>query len=249
MPLESPSKIQLLYQASQRSPLLTSEFLEELEIYPQLRYEYLKSGWLTRLGHGVFKPLGKEVNWHDAVRALQDQLKLPLHLGAKTAFQLGGASHYLSDTRIYLFVPQGVHVSKWFLKLNCVEEQDVSIYHGNPIKDWKLGLEKVEGMTVSALERAALEQLHFVGTKEAFDESYKLFEFLTALRPTLMQKLLESCSSIKAKRLFLYFAERLNYPWFKKLTPSKIALGVGPRVIDKEGKFDSKYQIIVPELD
>ena len=82
------------------------------------------------------------------------------------------------------------------------------------------------GRGISSLERAAFEQFHLVGTKESFDESYKLLEGLTALRPKIIQALLRDCSSVKTKRLFLYVAEHLGYAWFRKLDLSKVDLSL-----------------------
>lgn len=66
------------------------------------------------------------------------------------------------------------------------------------------------------------------------------------LRPKLVQDLLEICSSIKVKRLFLCLAERIGHEWFHYLDLTKIDLGRGKRSIVKGGRYDSKYQITIP---
>ena len=71
-------------------------------------------------------------------------------------------------------------------------------------------------------------------------------EGLVTLRPSLVQTLLETCSSIKAKRLFLFLAEAMNHAWVKRIHLSNVRLGEGKRVIVKNGRFDSKYNITVP---
>jgi hypothetical protein len=62
-----------------------------------------------------------------------------------------------------------------------------------------------------------------------------------------VQTLLESCSSIKAKRLFLYFADTYNMPWFQKLDIKNIDLGKGKRQVAANGILNKKYQITVPD--
>ena len=71
-------------------------------------------------------------------------------------------------------------------------------------------------------------------------------ELLTTLRPKVLQQLLEKCSSVKAKRLFLYMAEKANHPWWKALDTSRIDIGSGRRMIVPKGKFVSKYNITIP---
>lgn len=68
----------------------------------------------------------------------------------------------------------------------------------------------------------------------------------TTLRPTLVQELLESCRSVKVKRLFMHLAEKSSHPWIEQLDRAKIDLGKGKRVVVAGGRFDSKYGITVP---
>ena len=83
---------------------------------------------------------------------------------------------------------------------------------------------------------------------ENFDllECYELMENLNDLRPSLVQELLEACTSIKVKRLFLFMAERHNHSWFKHINLSKIDIGKGKRSLVKGGVYQSKYQITIP---
>ena len=71
-------------------------------------------------------------------------------------------------------------------------------------------------------------------------------EGLNNLRPDLVQNLLENCSSIKVKRLFLYLAEKASHGWVQHIKLDKIDLGSGKRSIVKNGVYNSKYKITVP---
>ncbi|MEK6654555.1 MAG: type IV toxin-antitoxin system AbiEi family antitoxin domain-containing protein, partial [Thermodesulfobacteriota bacterium] len=51
---------------------------------------------------------------------------------------------------------------------------------------------------------------------------------------------------IKAKRLFLFLAEKCGHAWVNKLDISKVRLGSGKRLIVRGGRLDKKYQITVP---
>lgn len=76
---------------------------------------------------------------------------------------------------------------------------------------------------------------------------YYVMEQLTALRPDVVQALLEKNTSIKMKRLFLYMAEKASHAWFSDLNLAKIDTGSGKREIVPNGVYDSKYQIVIPQ--
>ena len=88
--------------------------------------------------------------------------------------------------------------------------------------------------------------LYYVPLKQGFDEAIKIVDFMNSLRPNKVQMLLELCTSVKVKRLFLYMAEKQDHFWYKELNFDKINLGTGNRMIVKNGVFDAKYKITVP---
>ncbi len=100
---------------------------------------------------------------------------------------------------------------------------------------------------LSTPERAIMEVLYGVPKEESYEEAKLLMEGLTTLRPRLVQMLLESCVSIKVKRLFMVLAESCGHTWVKKLDLSKVDFGKGKRMLVRGGRFDSKYNITVPE--
>ena len=76
-------------------------------------------------------------------------------------------------------------------------------------------------------------------------ECYELMEGLNNLVPGLVQQLLENCTSLKVKRLFLYLAEKSDHEWVKFLNKEKIDLGKGKRSFAKNGVYVPQYQITV----
>ena len=102
----------------------------------------------------------------------------------------------------------------------------------------------------SGEERAILELLQNVPDRESIYDAYVLLQGLVNLRPDRVSNLLRACHSIKAKRLFLALAARLNQAWFKYLDLKGVDLGTGKRSLFPGGKLDSKYQITLPaDLD
>ena len=94
-----------------------------------------------------------------------------------------------------------------------------------------------------------MEVISYLDLKDSFEILERYFEGLLSLRGTLVQKLLESCSSVKVKRVFLYMANKLKLPVMKSLNTCRIQLGYGKRVISKKGKLDKTYNITVPVYD
>jgi hypothetical protein len=122
---------------------------------------------------------------------------------------------------------------------------DANLQHGGLILqpwgqwDWPL--------TLSTPERAVLELLDELPERESFHQVDKLMEGLSNLSPRRLQKLLSDCRSVKVKRLFLFFADRHQHAWAKRITKDDIDLGKGKRMLVKGGKLNSTYQITVPE--
>ena len=91
-----------------------------------------------------------------------------------------------------------------------------------------------------------LECVQLAPKHQELFECYELMEFLTTPRPEQVQLLLERCSSVKAKRLFLYLAEKCGHGWLGHLDMGKIGLGSGTRSLAGNGVFNRKYGITVP---
>lgn len=89
--------------------------------------------------------------------------------------------------------------------------------------------------------------LNEVPNKISLEHADQLIQGMTLLSPRTLQKLLEACTNVKVKRLFLWFGSRHNYTWFSKLNTDNINLGSGNRVIIKGGELDKTYKITVPK--
>ena len=101
-------------------------------------------------------------------------------------------------------------------------------------------------LLISGPEMAFMECLHLAPSQFALLDLYYVMEMLTTLRPKLVQKLLEGCSSVKVKRLFLYMAQKAGHQWFKALDLSKIDLGTGKHLFAESGRYISEYLITIP---
>ena len=108
MSIKKGTKLQRIMQFP-KGLVLTTGYLDSQGVNGQLLARYKKSGWLESIGEGAYGTQGDKVDWQGALYAMQSQLKLPVHCGARTALELQGYSHYAaSKTRkVFLFGPAG----------------------------------------------------------------------------------------------------------------------------------------------
>ena len=198
-------------------------WLADQGVYRQLAATYLKSGWIERVGQGAFKRAGEKIDWKGGLYAIQTQSGMSVHPAGRTALELQGYAHYLparfEQQRVVIFGSKNEKLPAWFKK----HKWEVDIRY---TMTGLFGEEKQLGITaysagsydikISAPERAALELCYDVPSRESFAELDQIMAVLTTLRPLLVQELLERCVSVKAKRLFLYFAEKHHHMWVGK---------------------------------
>ena len=240
---------------------ITHNDLKKMHIYQQLVSCYVKSGWLEPLGRGAFKKAGDQVNWLDALTYIQTNLHKPVHLAAKTALEFAGVQHFYhpnTGTPVWLFGQTGQRLPAWFLSGDTKRTWGRTINYLTPtlFLDDTLGLSQQHleqyvqsdsKTLISSLERAMLESLYLVPKLQSLEEAKYLMEGLVTLRPKLLQKLLEQCTSIKVKRLFLFLADFCQLPCFKHLDVGLINLGSGKRVIGTGGYYIGKYKLSLPK--
>ena len=250
MSLQRSEKLKSLLDQWEPHSVATSTHLATLGITPQDIQNYTSSRWLMSLGRGAFKRPMETVTWQGALHSLQTQLSLPVHVGALTALEMSGNSHYVrfAATRAYLFSPLHVALPRWFK----THWGDDVRYVQTKLLPPELGLteqQAPEGFTLktSTAERAALEILHLAPKEFDLVEAGMIIETMTSIRPKLMQNLLEQCTSLKVRRLFLYLAERANLPVVGHLNLERIDLGTGDRSLVPNGRYVAKYQLVLPK--
>jgi hypothetical protein len=226
-----------------------AKWLRARGIDQRLAYSYYENGYLERIGPGVFARKGDEVNPYGIVRFLQEELELKVHLSGRTALELQGHSHYIAlglKTRIYLTSYEDKAFPMWIKKL---EKDFEFVFKKSSLLASENFLtthnESGFDLKVATRELASLELIDTLDLSGSLETAENYTQSLLTLRAEVVQKVLEECKSIKAKRVFLYLAEKLNLPWFKALNTEKINLGTGKRVIVKGGELNKKYMITV----
>ena len=231
--------------------MATTRWLRTYGVGSDLLHRYKQSHWFTAIGHGAVLRTGDKPSWAGALYALQDQLKLPVHIGGKSAIGYQGHAHYLplGKETVSLYCPYKTDIPKWFLDYDWqinLRIRSSNLFTAGAEKSLKK--KEIQGflLMTSTLERAILEVLVDVPGNQTLDEAFKIMDSMNTLNPKIVQELLENCKSKKVKRLFLLLADRANHQWFQRLQIEKIDIGSGNRVIYKNGALNKKYRVTVP---
>ncbi len=250
MTTSNDKKLKILLECYQPGTVILASWLAKIGISYDLQQYYRKSGWLETIGSGAFKKPNDLVRWEGAVYALQTQAQLPIHAGALTALSLQGLAHYArtANEKIFLFSSTTVNLPAWFK--NYTWDNPVQHVRTSMLPE-ALGIqaheEKIGTLQLATPERSMMECLYLAPHALDIVECYQIMEGLVNLRPNLVQTLLEQCSSVKVKRLFLYMADKAQHSWLQWLDRSTLDLGKGDRSIVPGGAYVAKYHITVPK--
>jgi len=198
---------------------LTAQWLADQGVSPQLASHYVKSGWLERLGRGFFIRKGDHPT-------LERSLRVGMtggHVGGKTALAWHGHRHNLYvDERVLVYAHGGVRLAPWLLERFPIEVRNRRLFAQG---DRTGVVMRADGVLVSEPERAVLEMLCEVPSRQSTEEAEHLVEMLYGLRPTLLSTLLKNCLSVKVVRLFLTMARRSSLPVLEGMDLEGVRLG------------------------
>lgn len=254
--------------------VVDAAWLSDLGLGASSIRDYVARGWLERVGSRLYRRPERSgagaVRWEIAALSLQNLLKVPVHVGGMSALELAGYWQYapMGRRRIWLY-SDAPAVRSYLRRLSLDADIDIRSRKLFGDADPDLGLQTrafdlvnttlgpADGsgdlrtphpqyLRVSGMERAILETLEEIPRTVSFQHGAELFEGLTTLKPKLMETLLTACRSVKAKRLFLYFASQHPHAWTKRIRTAEIDIGSGKRQIVPDGELDPQFQITVP---
>jgi len=210
-----PNLIKSLQTAFPRGTPFDHQQLATLGVSSALAHHYLKSGWLTRLGRGVFMFPNDTLRREDCLTFLSRRMT-GLHVGGKTALAWRGIRHHLPAREpLTLWGDAKARLPEWFTQL--FPARYTARHPFSPQLPKHFGLqplpESPAGVLVSVPERALLEMLSEVGMRQEIEEARNIMEGTRSLRPEVLTTLLKNCHRIKVVRLSVGWAEELNLPW------------------------------------
>lgn len=269
---QNDRKLYRLERALPEGLLVDAAWLEERGYYPQLRKRYVELGWLVQPARGVYRRPRGALSWQQAIVSLQTLLQVPVVVGGRTALEAEGYAHYLAhgEKEVHLYGPRVLPswTEKLPLKERLVFHKSTRLFRGDPPERGLASLNADEQdaftelqpdvivqhwgqwdwpLLMSTPERALLELLDELPSRESFHQVDALIEGLPNLSPRRLQHLLAACRNVKVKRLFFFFADRHGHSWRKYIDPQTVDLGSGKRMLVSGGKLDPTYQITVPE--
>lgn len=207
--------IKTLQGAFPRGTPFDSRQLRQLGVSKSLGHHYLKSGWLAKLGRGVF------MFPHDTLRR-EDTLKFlsrtteGFHVGGKTALAWRGIRHNLPAREpLSLWGGRKAVLPPWFVERFPARYTAPKLFSPRLPKGFGLQPlpETPDGVLVSEPERALLEMLSEVGVYQSVEEARNIMEGARSLRADTLATLLKHCQRVKARLLCVRWAEELNLPW------------------------------------
>lgn len=229
---------------------------------------YVQHGWLDSPARGVFHRAGSKPTWQTVVYSLQHLCGLPLHVGGRHALSIQGQDHYLPMGPATVTLCGPARPPGWVNQIGLPEtfvlQPDAklglppltALMLGDRDGLRSVGLDLLLGdrpdcpMVVAMPERAMLELLLDVPHAATTAQADAIMQGMARLRPALVSKLLQLCTSVKVKRLFLALAERHGHAWFAHLDLEGVDLGVGKRQLRVGERMHPKYLISLPrDLD
>lgn len=213
--MASRNQIKDLQVAVPRGMPLDSQKLESLGVSRALAHEYVKAGWLEKLGRGVFMFAGDQLARDATLKFLET--KIPgLHVAAKSALSLHGFRQNVAfqETTI-LWGSQRAILPQWFQERFAARYSNSRLFGEDLSPDYGLAPlpESPDGPLVSAPERALLEMLSEIGVHQELIEARAIMEGVRQLRSRHLQMLLAHCRMVKAVRLCVGWATELELPW------------------------------------
>jgi hypothetical protein len=204
----------LLTGVPRGAPLDTAQ-LADLGVTPALAHHYVTSGWLTRLGRGVFQLPNDRLRQEDCLRFLAARIK-GFHVGGKTALAWRGFGHSVPTREpLWLWGEENLRLPNWFrdrfpARYTTRSPFDSELPAGTGLEPLP---EQPYGVLVSVPERAPLEMLSEVGIRQGAEEARNIMEGVRSLRPEVLTSSLGHCQRVKAARLCVRWAEELQLPW------------------------------------
>lgn len=211
--------IQKLQLEFPRGAPLGSVFLQRSGISNDLAAQYVRSGWLVRLGRGVFMHAGDQLQLDPTLVFLES--KIPgLHVAAKSALARHGYRQNLSASQsIVLWGAPKARLPEWFSDRFSARYNRTQLFlqPASEVSGLSRLPESPNGPLVSEPELALLEMLSEVGLSQEISEARGIMENMRQIRVKRLLHWLLCCKRVKAVRLCAHWSRELELPWAEQV--------------------------------
>ena len=132
MSVKNESKINQLLQEVPAGAVYLTSWMKQNNIPHSTQHRYVESAWLTPIGTGAMIRTGDTPTLYGAMYSLNTQADKHLTIGAMSALEIHGYSHYLPMGRptVSLSAPQKEYLPLWFRKYD-MGYYAPAVYHRN----------------------------------------------------------------------------------------------------------------------
>lgn len=182
-----------------------------------LAAQYVRSGWIQRLGRGVFIHTGDQLQLDPALVFLESKIT-GLHVAAKSALARHGYRQNLSASEpVILWGAPKARLSDWFVERFGGRYNRTQLFSLSQ----SAGLCRLPGLPngplVSEPELALLEMLSEVGLSQELNEARAILESMRQIRVKRLLQWIQCCKMVKAVRLCAYWSRELELPWAERV--------------------------------
>ena len=209
------SLIKKLQTSVPRGAPIDTAAMKGLGISAALAHEYVRSGWLIRLGRGVFMFAGDRLERDATLRFLARRME-GLHVAARTALEWHGFRQNLAHREVIsLRATRNQTLPEWFLERFPARCSAPRLFSDEMPQGFGLAFlpELPDGPLVSVPERALLEMLSEVGVRQEVGEARSVMESVRQLRTQVLTTILQACMMRKAVRLCVTWSAELGLSW------------------------------------
>ena len=186
MSVKNESKINQLLQEVPAGAVYLTSWMKQNNIPHSTQHRYVESAWLTPIGTGAMIRTGDTPTLYGAMYSLNTQADKHLTIGAMSALEIHGYSHYLPMGRptVSLSAPQKEYLPLWFRKYDwgvTLRLFTTEIFNSDTgITTTRQG---VFELPISTPERAFMECLHLAPQYYDITDLYYVMEMLSILPP------------------------------------------------------------------
>lgn len=200
-----------------RGAPIGSACLRRSGISNDLAAQYVRSGWIQRLGRGVFMHTGDQLQLDPTLVFLESKIA-GFHVAAKSALARHGYRQNLSASEpVILWGAPKARLPDWFVERFEGRYNRTQLFSSSQSAGLCRLPESPNGPLFAEPERALLEMLSEVGLSQELNEARAIMEGMRQIRVKRLLQWIQCCKMVKAVRLCAFWSRELGLPWAERV--------------------------------